>query len=68
MPSLLFEIEEIAQEADFSSVGSNDLMQFLFAADRENRRVAERFDPLCPSALRALCARSRALPLPPIAR
>ncbi len=54
VPSLLFEIDEIAREADFLSVGSNDLMQFLFAADRENRFVAERFDPLSPPALRAL--------------
>ncbi len=60
VPSLLYEIEEIAQEADFLSVGSNDLMQFLFAADRENRRVSDRFDPLCPSALRALRKIARA--------
>jgi phosphotransferase system enzyme I (PtsP) len=37
VPSLLFEIDEISKRADFLSVGSNDLMQFLFAADRENR-------------------------------
>ncbi len=54
VPSLLFEIDEIAREADFLSVGSNDLMQFLFAADRENRLVADRFDPLSAGALRAL--------------
>jgi phosphotransferase system enzyme I (PtsP) len=54
VPSLLFEIDEIAREADFLSVGSNDLMQFLFAADRENRLVADRFDSLSVSALRAL--------------
>jgi phosphotransferase system enzyme I (PtsP) len=54
VPSLLFEIDEIAREADFLSVGSNDLMQFLFAADRENRFVADRFDPLSAGALRAL--------------
>ncbi|GEO99876.1 phosphoenolpyruvate--protein phosphotransferase [Methylobacterium haplocladii] len=53
VPSLLFQIDEIAREADFLSVGSNDLMQFLFAVDRENRRVADRFDPLCGAALRA---------------
>ena len=53
VPSLLFQIDEIAREADFLSVGSNDLMQFLFAVDRENRRVANRFDPLCGAALRA---------------
>jgi phosphotransferase system, enzyme I, PtsP len=53
VPSLLFQIDEIAREADFLSVGSNDLMQFLFAVDRENRRVANRFDPLCGAAMRA---------------
>ncbi|WP_238180899.1 phosphoenolpyruvate--protein phosphotransferase, partial [Methylobacterium trifolii] len=53
VPSLLFQIDEIAQVADFLSVGSNDLMQFLFAVDRENRRVADRFDPLCAAAVRA---------------
>jgi phosphotransferase system enzyme I (PtsP) len=42
VPSLLFEIEEMARCADFLSVGSNDLMQFLFAADRENPAMAHR--------------------------
>ncbi len=54
VPSLLFELGEIAREADFLSIGTNDLMQFLFAADRENKRVADRFDPLGVGALRAL--------------
>jgi phosphotransferase system enzyme I (PtsP) len=54
VPSLLFEIDEIAARADFLSVGSNDLMQFLFAVDRENRMVAHRFDPLSVPSLRAL--------------
>lgn len=54
VPSLLFQIDEIAAVADFLSVGSNDLMQFLFAADRENPRMADRFDPLHPACLRAL--------------
>jgi phosphotransferase system enzyme I (PtsP) len=54
VPSLLFQIEEICRAADFVSVGSNDLMQFLFAVDRENRMVAERFDPLSVPSLRAL--------------
>ncbi len=54
VPSLLFELEEISREADFLSIGTNDLMQFLFAADRENKRVADRFDPLSIGALRAL--------------
>ncbi|CAN7588177.1 phosphoenolpyruvate--protein phosphotransferase [Bosea sp. LjRoot237] len=54
VPSLLFELPEIAREADFLSIGTNDLMQFLFAADRENKRVSERFDPLSAAGLRAL--------------
>ena len=54
VPSLLFEIDEIAAAADFLSVGSNDLMQFLFATDRGNKLVAGRFDSLSRSALRAL--------------
>ncbi len=54
VPSLLFEIDEIAEQADFLSVGSNDLMQFLFAADRGNRLVADRFDALTRAPLRAL--------------
>ncbi|MGL5361981.1 MAG: phosphoenolpyruvate--protein phosphotransferase [Bosea sp. (in: a-proteobacteria)] len=60
VPSLLFELPEIVREADFLSVGTNDLMQFLFAADRENRRVADRFDPLSSAALRALRSIARA--------
>ncbi len=54
VPSLLFQLDELAAEADFLSVGSNDLMQFLFAADRENPQMANRFDPLHPAGLRAL--------------
>ncbi len=54
VPSLLFEIDEIARRADFLSIGSNDLMQFLFAADRGNKLVAARFDAISLPALRAL--------------
>jgi phosphotransferase system enzyme I (PtsP) len=54
VPSLIFQIDEIAGVCDFLSVGSNDLMQFLFAADRENRQVAGRFDAMSVPALRAL--------------
>ncbi len=54
IPSLIHQIQEIAAKADFLSVGSNDLMQYLFAVDRENRRVAHRFDALSPAFLRAL--------------
>jgi phosphotransferase system, enzyme I, PtsP len=36
---------------DFVSIGSNDLMQFLFASDRGNPRLAGRYDPLSPAML-----------------
>ncbi len=52
VPSLLFELDELFERADFVCIGSNDLLQFLYAADRGNSRVAERFDPLAPSMLR----------------
>ena len=54
VPSLLWQLDEIARVADFLSVGSNDLMQYLYAADRDNKRVSDRFDPLSPAILRAL--------------
>jgi phosphotransferase system enzyme I (PtsP) len=54
VPSLLFQLNELIPRVDFLSVGSNDLVQFLFAADRGNRRVADRFDPLSAPILRAL--------------
>lgn len=54
VPSLLFELDAFMPEVDFVSVGSNDLMQFLFASDRTNARVASRFDVLAPAPLRAL--------------
>jgi phosphotransferase system enzyme I (PtsP) len=54
VPSLLFQLNELLERVDFLSVGSNDLMQFLYAADRGNPRVSERFDPLSAPVLRAL--------------
>ncbi|HEV7464278.1 MAG TPA: phosphoenolpyruvate--protein phosphotransferase, partial [Methyloceanibacter sp.] len=55
VPSLLWQLDRVLPLADFASVGSNDLMQFLFAADRGNMRVSERFDSLNPAGLKALC-------------
>ncbi|HYH69824.1 MAG TPA: phosphoenolpyruvate--protein phosphotransferase, partial [Methyloceanibacter sp.] len=54
VPALLWQLDRLFEEIDFASVGSNDLVQFLFAADRGNVRVADRFDSLNPSALKAL--------------
>ncbi len=41
VPSLLFELDHLLPEADFVSIGSNDLVQFLTAADRANPRVSK---------------------------
>jgi phosphotransferase system enzyme I (PtsP) len=54
VPSLLYQLDELLERVDFLSVGSNDLMQFFYAVDRGNARVAERFDTLSPPILRAL--------------
>ncbi|WP_072369267.1 phosphoenolpyruvate--protein phosphotransferase [Hyphomicrobium sp. NDB2Meth4] len=54
VPCLLFELDALMKKVDFISVGSNDLMQFMFAADRTNARVGSRYDPLSPAPLRAL--------------
>jgi phosphotransferase system enzyme I (PtsP) len=54
VPALLWQLDRVLPLADFASVGSNDLMQFLFAADRGNMLVATRFDALNPAGLMAL--------------
>jgi len=53
-PSLAWSVKAICDHADFVSVGANDLMQFFFAADRDNVRVADRYDPLHPASLSIL--------------
>jgi len=54
VPCLLFELDALMPKVDFVSVGSNDLMQFMYAADRTNARVGSRYDSLSPAPLRAL--------------
>jgi phosphotransferase system enzyme I (PtsP) len=54
VPSLLYELDALMPRVDFVSVGSNDLLQYLYAADRNNTRVAGRYDPLSAASLRAL--------------
>ncbi|WP_332661057.1 phosphoenolpyruvate--protein phosphotransferase [Brevundimonas sp.] len=53
-PSLLWHLDALLPLTDFVSIGTNDLFQYMFAADRTNPLVAERYDPLSPPALRAL--------------
>ena len=57
VPCLLFELDALMKKVDFVSVGSNDLLQFMYAADRTNARVASRYDSLSPAPLRAELAR-----------
>jgi phosphotransferase system enzyme I (PtsP) len=54
VPALLWQLDELMERVDFVSVGSNDLLQFLWACDRSNARVSGRFDALSPAVLRAL--------------
>ncbi len=51
-PSLAFAPDHFFREADFISIGGNDLKQFFFAADRENERVRRRYDVFNASYLR----------------
>lgn len=46
IPSAAWQVQAIAEECDFLSVGGNDLAQFFFAADRETDTVSNRYDPL----------------------
>ncbi len=52
VPALVFQIPELSAHADFVSLGSNDLLQFLFAQDRGNPKLDGRYDPLDPAVLR----------------
>jgi phosphotransferase system enzyme I (PtsP) len=53
-PSLAWSIPDLKGRADFISIGSNDLLQYFFAADRGNARVSDRYDILSAPALRLL--------------
>lgn len=51
VPSLAWQLNVLMPMVDFISVGSNDLMQFFFASDRGNPKLANRYDLLSPSVL-----------------
>jgi phosphotransferase system enzyme I (PtsP) len=59
VPSLAEVLDLLLPKIDFLSIGTNDLTQFLFAADRADPRLAERYDWLSPSILRFLRRVSR---------
>lgn len=67
VPSTLFVLDELLREVDFVSVGTNDLVQYLLAVDRDNPKVARYYDPTHPAVWRALrtvaeCARRAGRP------
>jgi phosphotransferase system enzyme I (PtsP) len=54
VPAIIEVLDHLLPMTDFVSVGTNDLTQFLFAADRANPRLADRYDWLSPAILRVL--------------
>jgi phosphotransferase system enzyme I (PtsP) len=54
VPALAEQLDLLAPKVSFLSIGTNDLTQFLFAADRSNPKLAERYDWLSPAILRFL--------------
>ena len=68
VPALLFQLPMLLPRVDFVSIGTNDLAQFLFASDRGNPRLTDRYDTLAPAFLRAIrevarAAREHGVPL-----
>ena len=54
IPSLVWQLDELLPRVDFISIGSNDLMQYVYACDREHPLLSERYDPLSAAFLRLL--------------
>ncbi|GHF10467.1 phosphoenolpyruvate--protein phosphotransferase [Kordiimonas sediminis] len=51
VPSLSWQLDILLREIDFLSIGTNDLMQFFFACDRSNPKLADRYDLMAPPVL-----------------
>jgi phosphoenolpyruvate-protein phosphotransferase (PTS system enzyme I) len=67
VPSAFLQAREILKKIDFSSIGSNDLIQYLFAMDRDNEMVSQEYNPDHPALwifLRQLSAVARELKKP----
>jgi len=65
VPALMWQLPSLLRAVDFLSVGSNDLLQFIFASDRGSARVADRYDAISTAPLRMMrelaraCARAK---------
>ena len=67
VPALLWQLRGLCERIDFLSIGTNDLLQFLFACDRGNPRLADRYDPLSApmvALLREVVAQTSASSVP----
>jgi len=54
VPSLLWQMDALCKRVNFVSIGTNDLMQFMYAADRGNTRLANRYDTLSGPVLKMI--------------